>query len=390
MRSINKICKKNISVFLILLMGALSFGSVLPGQAYAKQAPTPPSVELKTVPGVVHLGDTFDVSVSVQDVAGGVYGAEVSVIFDPTFVDMNSYNKGAGFGEVTLAKDMGNHEILAASARPNPDTGKYDMLKINFTAKKQGTAKFTINTKFITYNGSQLVETSIPTQGEDVTIYAIPGGGGGGGDNQPPGGKIKLPGAAGPGENPFIDVPADHWAVNDIVYLYSRHIIGGFSDGTFRPNRVTTRGELAVMMAKALELKPGSKGGPGHFSDVSQSHWAFNQIEAMAEAGLISGSKGKFRPGDSVTREQMVVMIINALHRSGKVKPPTGTDNSGVLARFKDKDKIPEWARGPIAEAVNLGLVSGIKSNEFGAGSTATRAQVAVLINKMLKLMDSK
>ena len=51
---------------------------------------------------------------------------------------------------------------------------------------------------------------------------------------------------------PFTDVPLDHWAFNYITALHNQGIVRGFGDGTFRPDQLATRAELATIVARAF------------------------------------------------------------------------------------------------------------------------------------------
>ncbi len=193
---------------------------------------------------------------------------------------------------------------------------------------------------------------------------------------------ITLPPVAGSITSPFIDVPSNHWAVKEIVYLTEQSIVCGYPGDTYQPDKDVTRAEFAVIVAKALKLDLGSSENNGSFSDVPENHWAFKEIEALSKAGITVGYNGNFTPEAKVTREEAVRIIINALHYSGH----NVEVDLGSLNRFVDAASIPEWAKSDVAEAVQRGIICGISENCFGSGMTVDRAQVAVMICKMLKI----
>ncbi len=191
---------------------------------------------------------------------------------------------------------------------------------------------------------------------------------------------IVIPPIAGP-VSPFRDVPDDHWAVNEVVYLYENQIINGFSGNIFMPDRSITRAELAAMLAKALRLDSGSASAEQQFSDVSRDHWAFSAVAAATEAGLMIGySSGEFRPDAPIVREELALVMMRALSYPQEIAAGT-TEN---LDRFNDKSQIPGWSAAAISQAIETGLIQGISENSFGAGMYATRAQVAVMTYRML------
>ncbi|MBU7005797.1 Ig-like domain-containing protein [Phosphitispora fastidiosa] len=194
-------------------------------------------------------------------------------------------------------------------------------------------------------------------------------------------GFITVPGAAGPGA-PFSDVSNNHWAVNEIVYLHNMGIVSGFPDQTFRPQKQITRGELAVMMAKLLQLDTDSTQDKQTFRDVSKQHWGHKEIEAATQAGVMIGyGNGLFKPDVLIKREELVKVIVNALNYSGAADADVSTD---ILSQFSDGELIPWWAREEAAEAVGRNMVNGISPGVFGAGIYSTRDQVAVLVYRLI------
>ncbi len=200
-------------------------------------------------------------------------------------------------------------------------------------------------------------------------------------------GNYQITPVAGIEIFPFEDVPETHWGVNEIVYMYRNDIVRGFADGTFRPNNKVTRAELASVTAKALGIGTISSGRERAFLDLPLEHWAYSQIEAVVQAGIMAGyNDGRFCPDAPVTREELVQVIIKALNYQ---RSPVENYSLEVLKRFKDRDKIPGWAEKAIAEAVDSGIVQGIREDLFGSGEKSKRDQVVVLVYKMLKLRES-
>ena len=76
----------------------------------------------------------------------------------------------------------------------------------------------------------------------------------------------------------FPDVTPEHWSYDDVMYLYRNGIIGGFPDGTFRPEeKVTTGQALKMIILAAGYAEPGT---------VS-SHWARGYLNFALEAGIL-------------------------------------------------------------------------------------------------------
>ncbi|MFZ5643046.1 MAG: S-layer homology domain-containing protein [Bacillota bacterium] len=113
----------------------------------------------------------------------------------------------------------------------------------------------------------------------------------------------------------FKDLSVQHSSYPYINYLVSKGIISGYSDGTFRPAEGITRAETAALLIKAAGIEPASAGGPT-FNDVNPGHWAYGVIEAAAAAGFVKGyPDGTFRPESLVTRSEIAVLILKLTNK---------------------------------------------------------------------------
>lgn len=87
-------------------------------------------------------------------------------------------------------------------------------------------------------------------------------------------------------------------------------ILGGYGDGTFRPQQNVTRAEFCAMVSTALNL-PETNKAPA-FSDVSSDAWYAGVISAMVNKGFLSGyGDGTFRPEQNITYQEMVAVLDN-------------------------------------------------------------------------------
>ncbi|MBW4085426.1 Ig-like domain repeat protein [Paenibacillus sp. S150] len=106
-------------------------------------------------------------------------------------------------------------------------------------------------------------------------------------------------------------------------------------------------------------------------------HWAESSIREALAAKLVSGyPEGTFRPDAAVTRAEFVVILVHALQPAGQ----------GTGLRFKDAAGIPGWAQSEIAQAAELGLVSGYEDGSFHPGNSITRAEMALILARVLKI----
>jgi amidase len=110
----------------------------------------------------------------------------------------------------------------------------------------------------------------------------------------------------------FSDVPATHPFFGYVEAAYSRGLIAGYADGTFRPANPVTRGQAAKVVVLASNLSMEATATQS-FSDVPAGHPYHQYIEAAYSQGVVSGyADGTFRPEAQVGRGQVCKMIYNA------------------------------------------------------------------------------
>ncbi len=113
------------------------------------------------------------------------------------------------------------------------------------------------------------------------------------------------------------------------------------------------------------------------FADLGSAEWAREAVEALAAKGVINGKEtGKFAPNDNVTREEITKIITSAF---GLVEKSAECDFQDVAS--------DRWSYVYIASASRLGVVNGYGA-DFGPANKTTREDMAVMIYRVLKLLD--
>jgi hypothetical protein len=112
-----------------------------------------------------------------------------------------------------------------------------------------------------------------------------------------------------------------NWAKSDIEKLAGAGVIGGYEDGTFKPDNTITREEMVILLSRIVNLNNVKKDTTkGNFDDLKDSY-AANEIKAGAQAGIISGKQsGKFDAKSSSTRAEALQIILNALKLNPQLK----------------------------------------------------------------------
>ncbi|MNO34618.1 Endoglucanase precursor [compost metagenome] len=176
-----------------------------------------------------------------------------------------------------------------------------------------------------------------------------------------------------------------HWSKSIVSELAAKNIIDSSYGSAFKPEQKITRAEFAVMLSRGLGLL-GDRETAQRFRDVQPSTQTGDYIGAAAKAGIITGNTdATFRPNDNITREQLAIMIIRAMEYTGHPITLNGTSAS-ALAAFKDRSKIQSQAAEFVAKAVQQGIILGMTTTEFQPQGNATRAQAAVMLQRMLSM----
>ncbi|QKS72400.1 S-layer homology domain-containing protein [Paenalkalicoccus suaedae] len=120
---------------------------------------------------------------------------------------------------------------------------------------------------------------------------------------------ILVPGATH--AQSFTDINPTQFYSHEIEVFRTLNLSQGYPDGTFRPDNSLTRAEAAVFFERALSLPPAT--GTTHFSDVDKTSFAYDAIQRARSATIIEGfPNGTFQPNESLTRGQMAIMLARA------------------------------------------------------------------------------
>lgn len=179
----------------------------------------------------------------------------------------------------------------------------------------------------------------------------------------------------------FEDLDGVLWAQEAILALADMGIVNGKGNDMFAPDDNVTREEFTKILVGAMNLDKG-QAVSGGFDDVSENEWYFRYVNIAKEEGIVSGiGGGLFGVGSPITREDMAVMIYNALN-SKNVKMES------VALGFADAGEISDYATEAVGALYNMGAVNGVSETEFSPKGLATRAQAAQIIYNVIELLQ--
>ena len=182
-------------------------------------------------------------------------------------------------------------------------------------------------------------------------------------------GSLAVPASAAG----FQDVPAGHWAADEIQRCVEKGFFNGQSATRFGLGEKMSRSAVAVVLCRFFGWENETPAEPT-FSDVPADVWYAGAVEAAVRHGALTNSRGVFRPNDPVTREELAVMLVRALGYG---------DIAGMAQDLPMPFEDVVTNGGYIAMAYDLGLVSGTTATTFAPANTATREQVAVILMRL-------
>ena len=164
----------------------------------------------------------------------------------------------------------------------------------------------------------------------------------------------------------FSDVPAEHWAADDIDFASSHEIFKGIDNGdTYEPETALTRNMMMTVLART------------DGADTSDSDpWYAKGQQWAVDNGVSNGLWGE----DSITREQLVTMLFNYANKSG-MDTSARADVSGM----ENADAVSDWALEAVQWAVAEGILKGVDNTDLAPQGLATRAQAAAFMQRYVK-----
>lgn len=173
----------------------------------------------------------------------------------------------------------------------------------------------------------------------------------------------------------FSDVPSNHWAIQQIDRMNARGIIGGYEDGTARPNNPVTQFEAITMATRIMGLQYNESTSQGTYLPFKYPDWtgAYGVAVIAYEAGLVDASD--FTHDSSASREWIAKLLIKIMKAEDEVSSVANETLS-----FGDTNSIGSDYLNYVKLAYDKGLIGGYTDGTFKPKNTVTRAEMAAFL----------
>ena len=174
----------------------------------------------------------------------------------------------------------------------------------------------------------------------------------------------------------FKDIATGAWFEDSVKAMLEKGIMKGVSDTAFEPTANVTRAQFVTMLYRIAGMP---EAGANTFADVPAGSYYEKAVAWASEKKIVNGySKDKFAPSDSITREQLATMLYKY----------AGSPEAKALdaSAFGDADTVSDYAKAAVGWAVEKGIITGAENKTIAPKQNATRAQVAAMVERYLKL----
>lgn len=177
----------------------------------------------------------------------------------------------------------------------------------------------------------------------------------------------------------FADINTKYkWAFHEIDYLANTGVVSGTGHLVYSPAKSLSRADFVLMLYRAYDMEKYAEGE--NFADVRDSAYYADAVRAARAIGIATGdSKNRFRPNDTLTRQDAMVLLKRTLDRTGVMF------QTGDLSVFSDGDKVARYASEAVADLAKAGVINGSKG-KLNPTAPVTRAEMAVMLYRALHL----
>ncbi len=363
--------KRVISVILALLMAAvpvLAFAEGETTEETASRMSITPTTESETI----EVGDQFLVTFTLDNIQkynsfqiDGVFDTEKAQIIAPVYVNdfyilENSFdNEDGTFRLVTIDLSLKGSEDEAACAilfeAVAPGEFYLNLSGEGLDTKLGRMTRGENGELFhdLEINGA-VFEITEDSDGEDVVIIAEP---------EP----ITR----------FVDMEDYSWAEHSVSVLDALGALEDIEGDMFYPQDSITRADFVNMMIKTCALSSSKE--TEAFGDVDEDEYYYESVMTAKALNLVQGDEnGNFNPDDTITREDMCVIMFKTMRYMNKVRAMDNAEQ--YLSQFPDTDEVSDYAKDAVAGMIRAKIFRGDEAGNIRPKDNMTRAEAAVAL----------
>lgn len=192
--------------------------------------------------------------------------------------------------------------------------------------------------------------------------------------------NMQLPGNETE-ETPKSDIDG-HWGEEYIKNMESKGVMTADKDGRYNPDKLVNRQDMLTYLFKAIGLKKSEYSGM--FNDVTDSEFG-GMLQTMVDNGTISVDTA-FRPGDSISREEMCKILYISLENAGKLQMV----EQGLVNELSDFEDISDWAVKYVNAMYGIKMMIGVSEDRFAPKENVTKAQAATMLTRIISLIEEE
>ena len=184
----------------------------------------------------------------------------------------------------------------------------------------------------------------------------------------------------------FSDVSSTHTFHDAIIWCANQSIVGGYTDGTFKPANTVTRNNFVVMLSRAFYADTVAE----YNTETYLKYGAFvpNSMALFVNGILRNTSfetifKNSQEMNRGISRYDMAQLMTNIMTKKGF--SASANDKNAAIAKITDYSSIPSQYRDAVANVYALGIITGYADGSFNGDGIMNRGQAAVVIYRMMQ-----
>ncbi len=356
------VAEKKLTINVKADKSAKAVEAALPKEAFAQMNAKVDSLVIAT-----DVAETKLDRAAIKDLAAKVK-ADISIKIAKNDVDASVMNKADG----NLKTQIANRPMFEISAKNGNENITNISGKVEITVPYQKSASEE-EEAVIVYSVS-----------EDGSLVIVPKANLDNGKIELENGQLNTKFVIAYNPKQFAD-SENHWANKNVKFLAARGILNGKSEASFDPNGQVSRAEFVQILAK-LSDEEFAKSGGNTFADVDAGSWYSNAVMWASASGIVTGmGEGKFMPNESISRQDMAVIIERYLKHRGETLKEKNKE-----ANFTDASSVASYAKDAVDKMQKAGIINGASDVKggvsFNPNSQASRAEAATMIVRYIKM----